>query len=123
MIPLPQVRIDDIKQRLEKTTKGRWFAVENTYNDDHAVYLKYAPGNGSTFTIATFKGWDNRLPDAEFVANAHGDIPFLLEELAKETARALAAEERVATLEYAAANRCPTGGRHNEYELCEKCDR
>ncbi|GGU52138.1 hypothetical protein [Streptomyces lavendofoliae] len=92
-------RIAEIQARAEAATKGPWFVerhqptlTRRVVSDDHALDadLGYL-GNSNQF-------------DAEFIAHAREDIPFLLDELARVQAAAdeLLAERDAARREVAA---------------------
>lgn len=68
-------RIDEIRERCEKATKGPWEAVTrgNTVKS-HAVTV-----TGYYFSIAG--GISKKTGNADFIANARQDIPYLLGEI------------------------------------------
>jgi hypothetical protein len=65
-------QLEAIRERAEKATEGPWFAIHNT-----DISVESPPGSCDINSIA----YADRVPDAEFIANARQDIPALLAEV------------------------------------------
>lgn len=67
-------RLREIEQRCEKATPGCWLAIpDNTYVGVH-VGIRHE----STGLVSPIPRKDNAYADADFIANAREDIPYLL---------------------------------------------
>lgn len=76
-------RIEEIKARCEVTTPGRWkweADILLTSDPTHLVLKPYYDDDDYTITICVMP------EDAEFIAHAREDIPFLLAEIERLTA-------------------------------------
>ena len=62
-------REDEIKARLEKATKGPWFRKDHTVRKSKSAMIEYLVCENSS------------VPDADFIAHAREDVPYLLDEL------------------------------------------
>ena len=71
-------RINQIKTREQKATKGNW-KIEKYYMDEpYDEFIESACIVSGGYTI-TANNWSNpKEDDLEFIANARKDIPFLL---------------------------------------------
>ena len=76
--------IEDIRERLDKTTEGEWEAVQigssKHYGDVRASIMPIFPQANRSFAIASVLGPDG-IKNAKFLAKAHQDIPRLLLEI------------------------------------------
>lgn len=74
-------RLEEIRKRAEKATPGPWRAVSTADGDtDGAAWV------GTERSVSLAQGYDGEFlhrPDAEFMANAREDIPWLLAEVAR----------------------------------------
>ena len=76
-------RVDEIRARAEAATRGPWSAIEGPGEhwyvcDEGESIASISANDGSNE--------DQRQPDAEFIAHAREDIPWLLAELDKARA-------------------------------------
>jgi hypothetical protein len=65
-------QLNAIRERAEKATEGQWLTIHNT-----DICVEEPPGSCDIDSIA----YADRVPDAEFIANARQDIPALLAEV------------------------------------------
>lgn len=74
-------RINQIKERVEKATPGRW-KVEKVYHEEpYEEFIKSA-AIVCRNRIITRNDWSNPvMADLEFIANARQDIPYLLKKI------------------------------------------
>ena len=70
-------RLDEIRERDNKATKGPWDKRVAGIEGDN-----YMAGTGPWYRMSPFKE-DNSINDADFIANAKSDIPWLLDRIAE----------------------------------------
>jgi len=87
--PVTPDRLAEIQQRADAATKGFW--IWRHFGDDPGEPCRIVmyPADGSTFHVVADEIWQPA--DAEFIAHAREDIPFLLAELARYQAAVQAA--------------------------------
>jgi len=89
--PVTPDRLAEIQQRADAATKGFW--IWRHFGDDPGEPCRIVmyPADGSTFHVVADEIWQPA--DAEFIAHAREDIPFLLAELARYQAAVQAADD------------------------------
>lgn len=106
-------RIESIKARLAAATKGPWFLVDHPWRlrdapsyvvagneDPHAGKPVLMPVEHDEFTedFTEEQAIQQADDDLDFAAHARSDVPWLLERLAEEHARAERLAEALATM-------------------------
>lgn len=76
-------RINQIRERVEKATVGKW-KVEKIYDEEpYEKYIKSAAIVCNGYMV-TRNNWSNPvMADLEFIANAREDIPYLLDKISE----------------------------------------
>lgn len=123
-------RLTEIRQRLEKATKGPW-EYEYSGSGDYEIHSKAFERRGDRTLAKLWRSYtdsgeyfalDNA--DANFIANSKADVEFLLQEINSLTAKLEKAKEALETP-------CPACSRMQEQaasqgifiysEACSKC--
>lgn len=81
-------RIEEIKERLSKATRGPWAYDDDRTDGDYCIHVKGAVPDTNPSLIRDADGvvgsseWIYlRYEDAEFIANSRSDVEFLLNEI------------------------------------------
>ncbi|WP_163113981.1 hypothetical protein [Bacillus velezensis] len=79
---LAKGQLEEIRQRATKATGGKWVAEENDGLMDHRTYYRIFSDIETEYSEVTFliHKLENK-EDADFIANAHQDIPKLLDQI------------------------------------------
>jgi len=87
-------RLSEIKTRLEKTTPGGWHHSDAhgscVVTENRTVMICDLDPEGG---YRTYTKWSGRWSDADFIAHARQDIPWLIEQLAEAMERVQRADD------------------------------
>lgn len=75
-------RLEEIKQRLENATPGPWIAQNGGEGDDTSIwFVSTKDSQPKTWQAVAECGFSLPFSNADFIAHAREDIPFLLAEI------------------------------------------